>query len=36
LAVTAVDAGFFDQAHMTNEVRRVLATTPAALVDERG
>ena len=36
LAVTAVDAGFFDQAHMTNEIRRVLATTPAALVDERG
>ena len=35
LALIAVASGFFDQAHMTNEVGRVLDTTPATLVEER-
>jgi AraC-like DNA-binding protein len=35
LALIAVATGFFDQAHMTSEVGRILATTPAALVGER-
>ena len=35
LALIAAASGFFDQAHMTKEVGRVLATTPAALVEER-
>ncbi len=34
LAALALSMGYFDQAHMTNDVRRVLGTTPSALVDE--
>ncbi len=36
LAVAAARAGYADQSHMSNEVRRLSATTPAALLAERG
>ena len=35
LANAAVRAGFYDQSHMTNDVRRLLDTTPGAIVDEQ-
>ena len=36
LAVAAVRAGYSDQAHMSNEIRRLSGTTPVALLTERG
>jgi AraC-like DNA-binding protein len=36
LAVAAARAGYSDQPHMSNEVRRLSGTTPTALLAERG
>ena len=35
LAALAVDLGYFDQAHLTGEVRALLGTTPGALLRAR-